>query len=77
MVAWQNRWDQSMPALRHGLPAYKQIQNEILRRLECGKLKTGDVVDSERELARAAQNPVQQVDELHRTNVRPGLESLF
>jgi GntR family transcriptional regulator len=43
-----------MPALRnHGLPAYKQIQNEILRRLESGKLKTGDVVDSERELARA------------------------
>lgn len=42
-----------MPALRnHGMPAYKQIQNEILRRLESGKLKTGDVVDSERELAR-------------------------
>jgi GntR family transcriptional regulator len=43
-----------MPALRsHGLPAYKQIQNEILRRLETGKLKTGDLVDSERELARS------------------------
>jgi len=43
-----------MPAGRnHGTPAYKQIQNEILRRLETGKLKTGDVVDSERELARA------------------------
>jgi GntR family transcriptional regulator len=42
-----------MPALRNdGMPAYKQIQNEILRRLESGKLKTGDVVDSERELAR-------------------------
>jgi GntR family transcriptional regulator len=42
-----------MPARRnHGMPAYKQIQNEILRRLESGELKTGDVVDSERELAR-------------------------
>jgi len=45
--------EQPMPALRNnGMPAYKQIQNEIIRRLESGRLRTGDVVDSERELAR-------------------------
>jgi len=36
----------------NGLPAYKQIQNQILQLLETGQLKPGDVVDSERELAR-------------------------
>jgi GntR family transcriptional regulator len=42
-----------MPAVRNnGVPAYKQIQNEIVRRLENGRLKPGDAVDSERELAR-------------------------
>jgi GntR family transcriptional regulator len=42
-----------MPLVREGgLPAYKQIQNTIVRRLESGQLKPGDMVDSERELAR-------------------------
>jgi GntR family transcriptional regulator len=42
-----------MPVLRdNGMPAYKQIQNNILERVETGQLKPGDVVDSERELAR-------------------------
>jgi GntR family transcriptional regulator len=34
-------------------PAYKRIQNAIRQRIESGRLKPGDVVDSERELARA------------------------
>jgi GntR family transcriptional regulator len=33
-------------------PAYKRIQNTIRQRIESGKLKPGDVVDSERELAK-------------------------
>src|SRR5437660_11312555 len=37
---------------QNGLPAYKRIQGTILKRLESGQLKPGDVVDSERELAR-------------------------
>jgi len=37
---------------KNGLPAYKRIQDAILQRLEAGELKPGDVVDSERELAR-------------------------
>lgn len=42
-----------MPQVRkNGLPAYKRIQDAILQRLEAGQLKPGDVVDSERELAR-------------------------
>lgn len=42
-----------MPQVRNnGLPAYKRIQDVILKRLEAGQLKPGDVVDSERELAR-------------------------
>jgi GntR family transcriptional regulator len=42
-----------MPEARNnGIPAYKQIQNSILKRLEAGQLKTGDLVESERELAR-------------------------
>ncbi|MGP0020219.1 MAG: GntR family transcriptional regulator [Candidatus Sulfotelmatobacter sp.] len=36
----------------NGIPAYKQIQNSILKRLEAGQLKPGDLVESERELAR-------------------------
>src|SRR5215469_9042050 len=39
-------------ARKNGVPAYQQIQNKILQRLETGHLKPGDVVDSERELAR-------------------------
>jgi GntR family transcriptional regulator len=37
---------------KNGLPAYKQIQGTIVKLLELGQLKPGDVVDSERELAR-------------------------
>jgi GntR family transcriptional regulator len=42
-----------MPQVRkNGIPAYKQIQTGILKRLEAGQLKPGDLVESERELAR-------------------------
>lgn len=34
------------------LPAYKAIQNSIAKRIEAGRLKPGDAVNSERELAR-------------------------
>jgi GntR family transcriptional regulator len=37
---------------KNGLPAYKQIQSAIVEQLESGLLKPGDLVDSERELAR-------------------------
>jgi len=37
---------------RNGLPAYKKIQGAILKRIESGKLKPGDAVNSERELAK-------------------------
>jgi GntR family transcriptional regulator len=37
---------------KNGLPAYKRIQGTIVKRLESGQLKPGDLVDSERELAR-------------------------
>src|SRR5947199_5502668 len=36
----------------NGLPAYQRIQGTIVKRLEMGLLKSGDLVDSERELAR-------------------------
>lgn len=35
-----------------GTPAYKRIQSAILNRIETGKLKPGDTVESERELAK-------------------------
>lgn len=42
-----------MPHVRkNGLPAYQRIQGTIVKRLELGLLKPGDLVDSERELAR-------------------------
>src|ERR1700756_2976243 len=42
-----------MPLIRNnGLPAYQRIQSTIVRRLEKGLLKPGDLVDSERELAK-------------------------
>jgi len=44
-----------MPVSRHsgnGTPAYKQIQAAILRRIDSGRLKSGDAVESERELAK-------------------------
>jgi GntR family transcriptional regulator len=37
---------------RNGMPIYKKIQQTILRKVERGALKPGDVVESERELAR-------------------------
>ena len=37
---------------RNGTPAYKRIRGVIWKRIETGQLKPGDVVDSERELAR-------------------------
>jgi GntR family transcriptional regulator len=37
---------------RNGEPAYRRIQNVIRKRIESGKLRVGDVVESERELAR-------------------------
>ncbi|HEY3927668.1 MAG TPA: GntR family transcriptional regulator [Candidatus Koribacter sp.] len=42
-----------MPTIRkNGTPAYKQIQDSIVKRIERGDLKPGDAVDSERLLAR-------------------------
>ncbi|HTS06344.1 MAG TPA: GntR family transcriptional regulator [Candidatus Eisenbacteria bacterium] len=42
-----------MPQVRsNGVPAYQRIQGTIVKRLEKGLLKPGDLVDSERELAR-------------------------
>jgi GntR family transcriptional regulator len=37
---------------RNGTPAYKRIRGIIWKRIEAGQLKPGDVVDSERELAK-------------------------
>jgi GntR family transcriptional regulator len=37
---------------RNGEPAYRRIQNTIRKRIETGKLRPGDVVESERELAK-------------------------
>jgi GntR family transcriptional regulator len=37
---------------RNGEPAYRRIQRTIRRRIESGHLRPGDLVDSERELAR-------------------------
>ncbi len=42
-----------MPTIRkNGTPAYKRIQDSIVKRIERGELKPGDAVDSERSLAR-------------------------
>jgi GntR family transcriptional regulator len=40
---------------RKGTPVYKRIQNVIWKRIKTGQLKPGDVVDSERDLARIHQ----------------------
>jgi len=37
------------------IPAYKRIQNVILKRMESGALKAGDAIDSERQLAKVHQ----------------------
>jgi GntR family transcriptional regulator len=45
-----------LPQVRNnGIPAYQKIQNAIQRRIESGRLKPGDAVESERELARLHQ----------------------
>jgi len=42
-----------MPQIRkNGVPAYQRIQGTIVKLLESGQLKPGDIVDSERELAK-------------------------
>jgi GntR family transcriptional regulator len=42
-----------MPQVRNnGIPAYQQIQTSIIKRLEAGQLKPGDLVESERELSK-------------------------
>src|SRR5947207_697150 len=41
-----------MPEARNGTPAYRRIEAAILKRIESGYLKPGDVVDSERHLAK-------------------------
>ena len=41
--------------MRNGIPAYQKIQSSIQRRIESGRLKPGDAVESERELARIHQ----------------------
>src|ERR1700747_206554 len=40
------------PIGRNGQPTYKRIQNVIRRRIETGQTSPGDVVDSERDLAK-------------------------
>jgi GntR family transcriptional regulator len=45
-----------MAGSRHNSePVYRQIQNAIRSRIEAGILRSGDVVDSERELAKIHQ----------------------
>src|SRR6267378_3299621 len=43
------------PKNRNGLPAYQRIQNVLRKRIESGELHPGDVVASERDLARIYQ----------------------
>jgi len=38
---------------RNGEPAYRRIQNSIRHQIDSGRLKIGDLVDSERELAKS------------------------
>src|SRR5437016_3576143 len=40
---------------RNGLPAYQRIQSDLRERIESGELRSGDVVASERDLARIHQ----------------------
>src|SRR5437899_8906292 len=40
---------------RNGLPAYQRIQSDLRERIESGELLSGDVVASERDLARIHQ----------------------
>src|ERR1700758_2271276 len=40
---------------RNGVPAYQRIQGVIRKRIAAGQLRTGDSVDSERDLAKIHQ----------------------
>jgi GntR family transcriptional regulator len=40
---------------RNEIPAYRRIQNAVLKRIESGELKAGDAIDSERWLAKIHQ----------------------
>src|ERR1700736_6322453 len=40
---------------RNEMPAYRRIQNAVLKRIESGELKAGDAIDSERWLAKIHQ----------------------
>src|SRR6201988_4402732 len=39
----------------NGMPAYQRIQGAIRKRIEAGQLRTGDAVESERDLAKLHQ----------------------
>ena len=41
-----------MPVGANSLPAYRKIQNAVMRQIESGRLRPGDAVDSERALAK-------------------------
>ena len=41
-----------MPVGANSLPAYRKIQNAVMRQIESGRLRPGDAVDSERVLAK-------------------------
>jgi len=41
-----------LPVGANSLPAYRKIQNAVLRQIESGRLRPGDAVDSERALAK-------------------------
>ena len=44
-VVWCNFVEATMPKVRtDGMPAYKRIQDAIVKRLESGQLKAGDTV---------------------------------
>ncbi len=60
-INWNNRESNGRPVMNEAVttmrarkdePAYKRIQSVIRQRIDSGELKPGDVVDSERELAR-------------------------
>src|ERR1700747_3428474 len=48
-------WEIMPKSRSNGVPAYQKIQATIVKRIDSGQLKPGDVVDSERELARIHQ----------------------
>ncbi|HET8925768.1 MAG TPA: GntR family transcriptional regulator [Candidatus Acidoferrum sp.] len=46
------RGESALPKNRNGLPAYQRIHTSLLKRIEGGQLRPGDVVPSERDLAK-------------------------